>query len=355
MRACIAAVMIVAHNVNIYLERKNKQCDIVEHNPSWWLFYVDHVRHDVRPVPRLVHAFLGWNSDLLHQRKFAEIHGGCFGVGDIEPPVCDGAQLDAGGVEAHHSDDYSDGSHPPTPCEHGPKKTAAVAIAFLDLAQLLKYGNPIDFQGEVYRQMHEASQLLFGIKHPPSCVVPDVSHPIEPTFSQRDDLFWKNAENLRADFRDDGCAGADNIVREVSSPRFDRSGHMDPVGHNDDVRVIEGVRGLDMCKPPGVVDTPIDTGLTQDCRDDGWTAVDKIAHKYSSDVVDRSGHTDGVAHNADVQVVEDVRGMDMCTHSSLVDTPTDASPPTGDDVPSSGLGAKCPQFVTPYQECLRSL
>lgn len=46
--------------------------------------------------------------------------------------------------------------------------------------------------------MHEASQLLFGIKHPPSCVVPDVSHPIEPTFSQRDDLFWKNAENLRA-------------------------------------------------------------------------------------------------------------------------------------------------------------
>lgn len=88
---------------------------------SWQLFYVDHVRHDVRPVPRLVHAFRGWNSDLLHQRKFAEIHGGCFGVGDIEPPVCDGAQLDAGGVEAHHSDDYSDGSHPPTPCEHGPK------------------------------------------------------------------------------------------------------------------------------------------------------------------------------------------------------------------------------------------
>lgn len=36
-------------------------------------------------------------------------------------------------------------------------------------------------------------------------------------------------------------------------------------------------------------------GLTQDCRDDGWTVVDKIAHKYSSDVVDRSGHTDGVS------------------------------------------------------------
>nr|GMD40584.1 uncharacterized protein LOC109159949 [Ipomoea batatas] len=274
----------------------------------------------------------------LIYRKFAEIHGGCFGVGDIEPPVCDGAQLDAGGVEAYHSDDYSDGSHPPTPCEHGPKKTAVVAIPFLDLAQLLKYGNPIDFQGEVYRQMHEASQLLFGIKHPPSCVVPDVSHPIEPTFSQRDDLFWKNAENLRADFRDDGCAGADNIVREVSSPRFDRSGHMDPVPPIGDAvpSVGRSVSGFAVC-------------LTQDCRDDRWTDVDKIAHKYSSNVVDRSGHTDGVVHNADVQVAEDVRVMDMCTHSSLVDTPTDASPLTGDDVPSSGLGAKCPQFVTPNQ------
>nr|GMC71754.1 uncharacterized protein LOC109168900 [Ipomoea batatas] len=46
--------------------------------------------------------------------------------------------------------------------------------------------------------MREAIQLLVGVKQLPPCSSPDACKSSQPTFSQREDLFWGNAENTRA-------------------------------------------------------------------------------------------------------------------------------------------------------------
>ncbi|XP_019199530.1 PREDICTED: uncharacterized protein LOC109193148 isoform X2 [Ipomoea nil] len=51
------------------------------------LFYVDRVLSFERSVPRLWPAFRGWTSELLSARECAEISGGGFGGGVIEPPI----------------------------------------------------------------------------------------------------------------------------------------------------------------------------------------------------------------------------------------------------------------------------
>nr|GMD98039.1 uncharacterized protein LOC109193148 isoform X1 [Ipomoea batatas] len=207
------------------------------------LFYVDRVMHLGRPIPRLVPSFRGWTKELLLERELSEIRIGGFGMGVIEPPIVDGGHVDGEGDTPTGADDgCGDCSSPTRACEYGPKvyflcvhtspwiltfadlvaeKTTALARSVLELSELFKHAREVDLDGE----------------------------PTQQTFTQRDDLFWSNADNLRA---------VDDIERAI----LERNQFKDIPSFS--------------------------LGLTQDFNEAVRVVVDDVTHEYPSPGCDRS-------------------------------------------------------------------
>nr|GMD86915.1 uncharacterized protein LOC109178682 isoform X2 [Ipomoea batatas] len=78
------------------------------------------------------------------------------------------------------------------------EKSAAMARDFLELSRVFKNASQGVFDGQVSRQMREAVLLLVGVKQPPPSSGSDACNSSQPTFSQREDLFWSDAQNIRA-------------------------------------------------------------------------------------------------------------------------------------------------------------
>nr|GMD78559.1 ulp1 protease family, C-terminal catalytic domain-containing protein [Ipomoea batatas] len=104
---------------------------------------------------RVVPACRGWSLELLQQRELSEIRLGGFGHSVIELPLFDGRNVDSGAGHPQGSDDVVGGCSSQMPSRE------------------------------------------FGPQLPP-CSSPDACKSSQPTFSQREDLFWGNAENTRA-------------------------------------------------------------------------------------------------------------------------------------------------------------
>nr|GMC92169.1 uncharacterized protein LOC109168900 [Ipomoea batatas] len=172
------------------------------------LFYVDRVMHLARSIPRLIPTFRGWSFELLEQRELSEIRLGGFGIGVIEPQNEAGGHVGVGGAPTPQVPEEGDGvcSSPGPAIEYGRKTidelvvehTTIVARSILQLSQLFKYAREGGSGGDLCRQMCEALQLLVGGQPQPSSLDLEGVLPSQPTFSQREDMFWSNAENLRA-------------------------------------------------------------------------------------------------------------------------------------------------------------
>nr|GMD17546.1 uncharacterized protein LOC109193148 isoform X2 [Ipomoea batatas] len=130
------------------------------------LFYVDRVLHSPRPVPRVVPTCHGWSKELLQERELSEIRLGGFGRGVIELPLLNGGNVDSGGG-------HPQGSDVVTFDEFVTEKSAAMARDFLELSRVFKNATAT----ELWVRRCKSSQ---------------------PTFSQREDLFWSDAQNIRA-------------------------------------------------------------------------------------------------------------------------------------------------------------
>nr|GMC92168.1 uncharacterized protein LOC109168900 [Ipomoea batatas] len=172
------------------------------------LFYVDRVMHLARSIPRLIPTFRGWSFELLEQRELSEIRLGGFGLGVIEPQNEAGGHVGVGGAPTPQVPEEGDGvcSSPGSAIEYGRKTidelvvehTTIMARSILQLSQLFKYAREGGSGGDLCRQMCEALQLLVGGQPQPSSLDLEGVLPSQPTFSQREDMFWSNAENLRA-------------------------------------------------------------------------------------------------------------------------------------------------------------
>nr|GMC92251.1 uncharacterized protein LOC109193148 isoform X2 [Ipomoea batatas] len=275
------------------------------------LFYVDRVMHLGRPIPRLVPSFRGWTKELLLERELSEIRTGGFGMGVIEPPIVDGGHVDGGGDTPTGADDgCGDCSTPTRACEYGPKtfadvvaeKTTALARSILELSELFKHAREGDLDGEVCRQMHDAIQLLVGVTQQPSCPNFGGGQPTQQTFTQRDDVFWSNADNLRA---------VDDIERAI----------------------IERNQFKDI--------PSFSLGLTQDFNEAVRVVVDDVTREYPSPGCDRSDFgTPPEGVGVDQPSVTPCKEKDETPSGFVV---------TGLDVDG---GPDSPEFVTPPEESI---
>nr|GMC95877.1 uncharacterized protein LOC109193148 isoform X2 [Ipomoea batatas] len=110
------------------------------------LFYVDHVLHSPRPVPRL-----------LQERELSEIRLGGFGRGVIELPLLNGGNVDSGGGHPQGSDVVVGGcscqmrsrefGFQVTFDEFVTEKSAAMARDFLELSRVFKNASQGVFDG----------------------------------------------------------------------------------------------------------------------------------------------------------------------------------------------------------------
>nr|GLL27374.1 uncharacterized protein LOC109182830 [Ipomoea trifida] len=130
-------------------------------------------------------------AELLQERELSEIRLGGFGRGVIELPLLNGGNVDSGGG-------HPQGSDVVTFDDFVTEKSAAMARDFLELCRVFKNASQGVFDGQVSRQMREAILLLVGVKQPPPSSGSDACKSSQPTFSQREDLFWSDAQNIRA-------------------------------------------------------------------------------------------------------------------------------------------------------------
>nr|GME03144.1 uncharacterized protein LOC109189836 [Ipomoea batatas] len=286
------------------------------------LFYVDRVMHLGRPIPRLVPSFRGWTKELLLERELSEIQTGGFGMGVIEPTIVDGGHVDGGGDTPTGADDgCGDCSSPTRACEYGPKtfadfvaeKTTALARSILELSELFKHAREVDLDGEVCRQMRDAIQLLVGVTQQASCPDFGGGQPTQQTFTQRDDLFWSNADNLR-------------VVDDIERAILERNQFKDIPSFS--------------------------LGLTQDFNEAVRVVVDDVTREYPSPGCDRSDF------GTPPEVANQKLANDCPVEGVGVDQPSVTPCKEKDETPSGvvvpGLdvdgGPDSPNFVTPPEE-----
>nr|GLL27330.1 uncharacterized protein LOC109179738 isoform X2 [Ipomoea trifida] len=94
------------------------------------VFYVDRVSFGARSVARSVPAISGWTRKLLCGREFAEIRGGGFGLGTVEPRLCDVVVDGALGGGNGGAGDGGEDAHSDGPNDADLSKPCLLACAF---------------------------------------------------------------------------------------------------------------------------------------------------------------------------------------------------------------------------------
>nr|GMC78947.1 uncharacterized protein LOC109150412 [Ipomoea batatas] len=161
-----------------------------------WMFYVDRVARLGGPVPRAVPAFRGWTSKLLRAREFIEIQSGGFGLGAVQPRFCDLPNVGQAGGAPMEEDDRDQSL-----IERVTQKAKAAASSIRELMKVLHEaaGGTSELQADSLVRVVGAAQRLVGLR--PSGGIHGMTTERQAdttTFTQSEDAFWADPENLRA-------------------------------------------------------------------------------------------------------------------------------------------------------------
>nr|GMC54007.1 uncharacterized protein LOC109171666 [Ipomoea batatas] len=173
------------------------------------VFYVDRVSFGARSVARSVPAISGWTRKLLCGREFAEIRGGGFGLGTVEPRLCDvvvdgalgGGNGGAGdGGEDAHSDGPNDADLSKPLIDRVIEKAKAAAMSIRELLQVLREASSpgLDVQADNLVQVLAASRLLLRFGPLTTGHSMPTQDPSQSLFTASQDAFWAEPVNLRA-------------------------------------------------------------------------------------------------------------------------------------------------------------
>nr|GMD54674.1 uncharacterized protein LOC109189836 [Ipomoea batatas] len=148
------------------------------------------------PVPRAVPAFRGWTSKLLRAREFIEIRSGGFGLGAVQPRFCDLPNVGQAGGAPMEEDDRDQSL-----IERVTQKAKAAASSIRELMKVLHEaaGGTSEPQPDSLVRVVGAAQRLVGLR--PSGGIHGMTTERQAdttTFTQSEDAFWADPENLRA-------------------------------------------------------------------------------------------------------------------------------------------------------------